>query len=70
MRQTDAAPKRGVRTFPRWGFAILAAGGLWASGVYVGMIRASGASTGDVAGAIGFGLLGLVMLWGVLGRRR
>ena len=70
MTQTGASPKTGTRTFPRWGFAILAAGGLWASGVYVGMIRAAGTSTGDVAGAIGFGLLGLVMLWGVLGRRR
>jgi len=58
-----------VRRFPRWGFGILAAGGFWASGLFVGMIRAGGAATGDLVAASGFGLLGLVMLWGTLGRQ-
>ena len=70
MTQTDVAPKARTRRFPRWGFAVVGAGALWASGVYVGMIRAGGADHADVAGAVGFGLLGLLMLWGVLGRRR
>jgi len=69
MRKTERKSKHGRREFPRWGFAILTAGGFWASGVYAGMIRASGTTAGDIAGAAGFGLLGLVMLWGVLARR-
>ena len=70
MRQTEGPSPNRARGFPRWGFAVLAAGGCWASGLYAGMLRAGEASAGDIAGAIGFGLLGLVMLWGVLGSRR
>jgi len=54
---------------PRWLFAALAVGGFWASGLYLGMIRAGGSSTGDVARVIAFGIFGILMLWGVLGKR-
>ncbi len=56
--------------FPRWGFALLAAGGFWASGLYAGIARAGDASTKVLVGAIGFGLMGLAMLWGAVSRRR
>jgi hypothetical protein len=70
MRRSEGASKSRVPRFPRGGFAILAAGGFWASGLYAGMIRAGGMSAGDIAGAIGFGLLGVVMVWGAIGGRR
>ena len=54
---------------PRWFFSTLAAGTFVACGIYLGMIRAAGVSTGYVARAVGFGVLGLLMLWGVLGKR-
>jgi len=54
---------------PRWLFTILAVGGFWASGIYLGMIRAGGSSTGDVVRVIAFGILGIFMLWGALGKR-
>jgi len=58
------------KLFPRWGFAVLASGGFWASGLYAGMIRSGATSIHEFVAAIGFGLLGLVMLWGVLGRQQ
>ena len=61
---------RAPRTPPRWFFGILAAGALWASGVYFGMIRVEGASTGHIIRAIGFGVFGFLMLWGTLGKRK
>ena len=70
MARSNGASSSSKGRFPRLGFAILAAGGLWASGLYAGMIRTDGTSTGDLVAAIGFGLLGLIMLWGVVGRRR
>ena len=54
---------------PRWVFAILTAGAFLASGVYLGMIRVEGATTGDVIRAAAFGALGLLTLWGVTGKR-
>jgi len=54
---------------PRWVFAIPMVGGLLACGIYLGMMRVAGVSTGDLVRAIGFGLLGLGMLWAVLARR-
>jgi len=66
VRRTQAT----THAFPRLGFAVLAAGGFWASGLYAGIARAGDASTGVLAGAIGFGLMGLAMLWGAVGRRR
>ncbi len=55
---------------PSWLFAILMVGGLVACGLYIGMMRVQGTSTGDLVRAIGFGVLGLLMLWGVLARHR
>ncbi|MBC8478346.1 MAG: hypothetical protein ISR91_03145 [Candidatus Delongbacteria bacterium] len=54
---------------PRWLFTILAGGGLWASGVYLGLSADGGATTATVIKAIVYGAFGLVMLWGALGKR-
>jgi hypothetical protein len=54
---------------PRWFFTLLAVGGFVACGIYLGMIRAEGASTRHVVRAVGFGALGLLALWGTLGKR-
>ena len=54
---------------PRWFFSILVVGTFVACGIYLGMIRAEGVSTGHVVPAAGFGVLGLLMLWGVLGKQ-
>ena len=61
--------ERRIKLPPRWFFSILAAGTFVACGIYLGMIRAEGVSTGHVARAGGFGVVGLLMLWGVLGKR-
>ncbi len=63
-------PKSELRPPPRWLFAILTVGAFLASGIYLGMIRAEGSSTGHVVRAVIYGVLGLLMLWGVLGRRQ
>jgi hypothetical protein len=54
---------------PRWLFALLAAGGFVACGIYTGIIHSLGSSTGNILRAVGYGVFGLVMLWGVLGKR-
>jgi hypothetical protein len=56
--------KLGKHPLPRWLFAILTVGGLLASGIYLGIISTEGASTGLVLRAVGFGVFGLLMLWG------
>jgi len=61
--------ERRIKSPPRWFFSILAVGAFVACGVYLGIIRADGVSTGHVIRAVGFGVLGLLMLWGVLGKR-
>jgi len=61
--------ERNTKSPPRWFFSILVVGGFVACGIYLGMIRAEGASTGHIIRAAGFGILGLLMLWGVLGKR-
>lgn len=62
--------KKGVSTLPRWLFAILAIGGLLASGIYLGMIRLEGASIGDVVRAVVFGVFGLLMFWGAMSKHK
>lgn len=52
--------------FPRWLFAIIAVGGLLASGIYIGIISVEGFTSLRFAQAAGFGLMGLVMFWGAL----
>ena len=54
---------------PRWAFGILTVGTLLASGVFLGMIRVEGATAGDVVRAAAFGAIGLLMLWGAMGKR-
>ena len=61
--------ERRMKAPPRWFFSILTVGGFVACGIYLGMMRAEGVSTGHVIRAVGFGVLGLLMLWGVLGKR-
>lgn len=55
---------------PRWVFTVIMAGALIACGVYLGMMRIEGASTGNVVRAAGFALLGALMLLRVLARGR
>jgi len=52
--------------FPRWAFALVAVGGLVASGIYWGMMRVQGVATTHLVRALAFGVLGLVMFWGAL----
>jgi len=61
--------ERRTKLPPRWFFSILVVGAFVACGIYLGMIRVEGVSTWHVVRAIGFGVLGLLMLWGVLGKR-
>ena len=57
------------QSFPRWIFAILAIGGLLASGIYLGIMSVEGFTGLRLAQSAGFGLLGLIMFWGALQRR-
>jgi hypothetical protein len=54
------------RSFPRWSFAILAIGGLLASGIYIGVMSVEGFAGVRLLQAAGFGILGLLMFWGAL----
>lgn len=54
---------------PLWIFTVLMVGGFVACGLYLGMMRVEGTSTGNVIRAVGFGVLGFLMLWGILARR-
>jgi hypothetical protein len=56
-------------TFPRWIFAVIAIGGLMASGIYLGIISVEGVTSIRLVEAIGFGLLGLIMFWGAIQSR-
>jgi hypothetical protein len=49
---------------PWWLFALIAAGALLASGIYVGIMSVEGTTSIHLVQAVGFGLLGLIMLWG------
>jgi hypothetical protein len=53
-------------TLPRWVFAIIAIGGLMASGIYLGIISVEGVTSIRLVEATGFGLLGLIMFWGAI----
>lgn len=54
---------------PRWLFAIVMAGSFLACGIYLGLIRAEGAETRYVVRVAIYGVLGLFMLRGTLGKR-
>jgi hypothetical protein len=49
---------------PWWLFAVIAAGALVASGIYVGIMSIKGFAPVRLAQAVGFGALGLIMIWG------
>jgi hypothetical protein len=53
---------------PRWVFSIITVGAFLACGIYLGMMRIEGTTTGNVIRAASFALLGSLMLWGVLSR--
>ena len=53
-------------SFPRWLFAILAIGGLMASGIYLGIMSIEGFTNVRLAQTAGFGIMGLIMFWGAL----
>jgi len=57
------------QSFPRWLFAIIAIGGLLASGIFLGIMSVEGFTGIRLAQAAGFGILGLVMFWGSIQRR-
>jgi hypothetical protein len=61
--------KTGKRSFPRWLFAVIAIGGLVASGIYLGIMSVEGFTSLRFAQSAGYGLLGLVMFWGAIQRR-
>jgi len=47
---------------------MITVGAFLACGIYLGMMRIDGTTTGNVIRAASFALLGLLMLWGVLSR--
>lgn len=49
---------------PWWLFALIAVGTLLASGIYAGIMSVEGTTSRHIVRAVGFGLLGLIMLWG------
>lgn len=61
--------KSGKQSFPRWLFAIIAAGGLLASGIFLGIISVEGITTVRLVQAVAFGLLSIIMFWGAMQSR-
>jgi hypothetical protein len=53
---------------PWWLYAIIAAGALLASGIYLGHMSVEGFTGVRTVQATGFGILGLIMLWGATHR--
>jgi hypothetical protein len=49
------------QSFPRWLFAIIAIGGLLASGIYLGVMSVEGFTSLRMLQALGFGVLGHVL---------
>ena len=45
---------------PRWFFTILTIGAFAASGLYLGIMRAEGPSTGHIVRSVGYGVFGLL----------
>jgi hypothetical protein len=54
------------RSFPKWIFALIAIGGLVASGIYLGIMSVEGFTGLRFAQSASFGVLGLVMFWGAI----
>jgi hypothetical protein len=58
-----------LRPPPRWFFAVLNVGAFIACGIYLAKMETEGVSTGYLARSIGYAVFGLLMLWGVMGKR-
>lgn len=56
------------KSLPRWLFAVLASAGLVASGIYIGIMSIEGFAGVRLVEAAGFGVFGVLMLWGALAR--
>ena len=54
---------------PWWLYALIAIGSLLASGIYLGILSVEGFTGLRMVEAAGFGLLGLIMLWGATHRQ-
>lgn len=54
---------------PWWLYALIATGALLASGIYLGIMSVEGSTGLRLVQAAGFGLLGLIMLWGATHRQ-
>jgi hypothetical protein len=54
---------------PWWLYALIAIGALLASGIYLGILSVEGCTGLRMVEAAGFGLLGLIMLWGATHRQ-
>jgi hypothetical protein len=61
--------KKEKSLFPRWLFAILAIGGLLASGIFIGIMSVDGFTSLRLAQVAGFSILGLIMFWGAIHQR-
>jgi hypothetical protein len=64
-----AMEKSEKQAFPRWLFAVIAIGGLLASGIYMGIMSVEGFTNMRLVQTVGYGLLGLVMFWGAIQTR-
>ena len=56
-------------SFPKWLFALIAIGGLIASGIFIGIMSVEGVGTMRLIQASAYGLIGLVMFWGAIRQR-
>ncbi|MBN1314229.1 MAG: hypothetical protein JXA42_02135 [Anaerolineales bacterium] len=57
------------KSIPWWLFATIATGALLASGIYLGIMSVEGFTGMRLVKAAGFGVLGLIMLWGAVHSR-
>ncbi len=55
-----------VGSFPRWIYAIIAIGGLMASGIFLGIMSIEGFTDMRLAQAAGYGIMALLMFWGAI----
>ena len=49
---------------------VIAIGAFVACGIYLGVMRVEGVSTGDLIRAVGFGVVGVLILWIAIARHR
>jgi hypothetical protein len=61
--------KTSVKALPHWLFTLLAIGGAWASGIYLGKITIEGILIDLLIPVIGFGIMAFLMTWGALAKQ-